>query len=336
LQGIKASDAILKKFPDHGETLAMKGLTLNCMNKKEEAHEFVKKGLRNDMKSHVCWHVYGLLHRSERNYQQAIKCYLQALKIKTDDQQIMRDLSLLQIQMRNLGGYVSTRRSLLTLKPQNRNNWISFCIAHHMNGSHTQALKIMDAYLKTLEEKRKTTYEDSEMMLYKAQLYEEGGQKKEALDHLNNPAVERLIMDKLGMNVVKGRLLLELGEWDEAEKVYLNLLEINPEQYGYHCGYQCAVLKTAEFAGLDKCNLPVNTSASLTQEQREDLSSRYEAFQEKEPKCNAHARIALHLGLVYAEGAGSASVLPFLSRPFSAVLPISHRHPPPPPIYRFT
>jgi hypothetical protein len=29
-KAVKAADAILKKFPDHGETLAMKGLTLKC------------------------------------------------------------------------------------------------------------------------------------------------------------------------------------------------------------------------------------------------------------------------------------------------------------------
>jgi tetratricopeptide (TPR) repeat protein len=304
------SDQILKKFPDHGETLAMRGLTLNCLKKKEEAHEYVKRGLRNDMTSHVCWHVYGLLHRSERNYQQAIKCYLQALKIKTDDQQIMRDLSLLQIQMRNLAGYVDTRRNLLTLKPQNRNNWISFVIAHHMNGSPQQALKIMDAYLKTLEEHRVASYEDSEMMLYKAQLFDEGGQKQEALDHLNSDAVAKVITDKLGMNVMKGRLLVELGKWEEAEKMFLDLLDINPEQYSYHCGFQCAVLKTAEFINLQGCDLPVSQSASLTQEQREELSRRYEDFQKKKPKCNAYARIALHLGLVHAEGAGSFAASP--------------------------
>lgn len=38
----------------HPETLAMKGLTLNCLGKKEEAYELVRRGLRNDLKSHVC------------------------------------------------------------------------------------------------------------------------------------------------------------------------------------------------------------------------------------------------------------------------------------------
>jgi N-alpha-acetyltransferase 15/16, NatA auxiliary subunit len=49
-KAIKQADIILKRFPNHGETLAMKGLTLNYMNKREEAHALVKEGLRNDMR----------------------------------------------------------------------------------------------------------------------------------------------------------------------------------------------------------------------------------------------------------------------------------------------
>lgn len=58
-KGVKTADQILKKFPEHGETLALKGLTLNCLDRKEEAYEHVSRGLRVDVKSHVCWHVYG-------------------------------------------------------------------------------------------------------------------------------------------------------------------------------------------------------------------------------------------------------------------------------------
>lgn len=32
----------------------MKGLTLNCLGKKEEAYDLVRRGLRNDLRSHVC------------------------------------------------------------------------------------------------------------------------------------------------------------------------------------------------------------------------------------------------------------------------------------------
>lgn len=62
------------------ETLSMKGLILNYCNKKAEAYECAQKGLKNDLKSHVCWHVYGLIQRSDRKYDEAIKCYRNALK----------------------------------------------------------------------------------------------------------------------------------------------------------------------------------------------------------------------------------------------------------------
>lgn len=51
------------------------------------------------------WHVYGLLQRSDKKYDEAIKCYRNALKWDKDNLQILRDLSLLQIQMRDLEGY---------------------------------------------------------------------------------------------------------------------------------------------------------------------------------------------------------------------------------------
>jgi len=53
-KGLKAAEQILKKFPEHGETLAMKGLFLNHMDRKEEAHDFVRKGIRYDLNSHIC------------------------------------------------------------------------------------------------------------------------------------------------------------------------------------------------------------------------------------------------------------------------------------------
>ena len=83
----------------------MKGLTLNCLGRKEEAYDYVRRGLRNDLKSHVCWHVYGLLQRSDKKYDEAIKCYRNALKWEPENIQILRDLSLLQVQMRDLEGY---------------------------------------------------------------------------------------------------------------------------------------------------------------------------------------------------------------------------------------
>ena len=94
------------------ETLSMKGLTLNCMDRKSEAYELVYQSynsclsddpalifvlVQNDLKSHVCCNVYGLLYRSEREYRETIKCYRNALRIDPDNIEILCDLSHLQV-----------------------------------------------------------------------------------------------------------------------------------------------------------------------------------------------------------------------------------------------
>jgi peptide alpha-N-acetyltransferase len=93
----------------------MKGLIMNCLGRKEEAYDLVKKGLKNDLRSHVCWHVFGLLQRSDKKYDEAIKCYRNALKWDKDNVQILKDLSLLQIQMRDLEGF-RVRQDFTSLK----------------------------------------------------------------------------------------------------------------------------------------------------------------------------------------------------------------------------
>ena len=43
------------------------------MNRKGEALELARKGLKNDFRSGTCWHVYGLILRAEKKYEEAIK-----------------------------------------------------------------------------------------------------------------------------------------------------------------------------------------------------------------------------------------------------------------------
>lgn len=50
------------------------------MDKRAEAYECVKLGLRSDLKSSICWHAYGLCYRADRKYADAVKSYRNALK----------------------------------------------------------------------------------------------------------------------------------------------------------------------------------------------------------------------------------------------------------------
>lgn len=240
--GLKFCKQILSnpKFAEHGETLAMKGLTLNCLGKKEEAYDLVRRGLRNDLKSHVCWHVYGLLQRSDKKYDEAIKCYRNALKWDKDNLQILRDLSLLQIQMRDLEGYRETRYQLLQLRPAQRASWIGYAIAYHLLEDYEMAAKIIEEFRKTQQTSPdKVDYEYSELLLYQNQVLREAGLYKEALDHLSN--YEKQICDKLAVEETRGELLLKLERLDEATEVYRRLQERNPENWSYYHGLEKAL-----------------------------------------------------------------------------------------------
>ncbi|XP_017912289.1 PREDICTED: N-alpha-acetyltransferase 16, NatA auxiliary subunit isoform X4 [Capra hircus] len=209
--GLKFCKMILSnpKFAEHGETLAMKGLTLNCLGKKEEAYEFVRKGLRNNVKSHVCWHVYGLLQRSDKRYDEAIKCYRNALKLDKDNLQILRDLSLLQIQMRDLEGYRETRYQLLQLRPTQRASWIGYAIAHHLLKDYEMALKLLEEFRQTQQvPPSKIDYEYSELILYQNQVMREADLFQESLEHIET--YEKQICDKLLVEEIKGEKFREL------------------------------------------------------------------------------------------------------------------------------
>ena len=72
---VKTADAILAKAPEHGETVAIKGLVLFSMHEREEGLRLTKLGVRYDLNSFICWHALGIVHRMDRNYHESLKCY---------------------------------------------------------------------------------------------------------------------------------------------------------------------------------------------------------------------------------------------------------------------
>ncbi|KAI9286969.1 NMDA receptor-regulated protein 1-domain-containing protein [Umbelopsis sp. AD052] len=229
-KGLKLADTILKKFPEHGETLAMKGLFLNNLEKKEEGYEFVKKGLRFDLTSHICWHVFGLLYRSDKNYEEAAKCYTHALKYNKSDMQILRDFALLQTQMRHYDALIETRTQLLQAKPTNPPFWIGVALAYQLVGKYDIAIQVLEAHESALRE-QSVNFEQSELLMYHNSLVEESGDIEKALEHLET--IEPKVCDKRAWKVKKAEFLLKLNRSEEAETAYRLLISENPDNYSY-------------------------------------------------------------------------------------------------------
>ncbi len=214
----------------------MKALIISHQGHSEEAFALAKSALKINMKSHVCWHVYGLLYRADKNYEESIKAYKFALRLEPDSAPIQRDLAHLQIQMRDFEGYISSRRNMLQQKPGFRQNWTALAIAHHLAGNYEDAENTLTTYEETLKSKpTRADIEHWEAVLYKNYIIAESGEVEKALEHLE--AVGKKAPDVLAVMEMKADYLVRLGRKPEAEAAYAELLDRNPDDSAYYDGW---------------------------------------------------------------------------------------------------
>jgi peptide alpha-N-acetyltransferase len=88
-------------------------------------------------------------------------------------------------------------------------------------------------------------FEQSELLLYQNMILRESGQLQLALEKLEENSAH--IVDRLSYMEIRGGmktraltmpiigdLLIQLGKWDAAEKVYWQLIDRNPENLDYY------------------------------------------------------------------------------------------------------
>ncbi|SNX81905.1 related to n-terminal acetyltransferase 1 [Melanopsichium pennsylvanicum] len=270
--GLKTADTILKKFPDHGETVAMKGLLLGSTARREEGIELAKKGVRLDLTSFICWHALGILHRQDRNFEEAIKCYTQALRIEGGGNiNLLRESAFLQLMLRKYAPMVENRLTLLRMQPHLRINWIGLAVAHHLAGAKEEAVKVLQGYENVMRDIPARNYEHSEVLLYHASILEEQAKYQEALDLMENQS-ERIV-DLRGKQEAQARCFAGLGNKEDAEALWRGLIKSNPENKRYFAGL------------LNLLGITDKSSAQAVQV--------FKGLQEAHPKSTAAKRLAL-------------------------------------------
>ena len=271
-RGLKTADLILKKVPKHGDTMAMKALIINAQGKTEEAFALGKEALTCDMKSHICWHVYGLLYRANKNFEEAIKAYKFALKLEPDSQQIQRDLAILQVQMRDYQGYIQSRTIMLQSRPSARSSWTALAIAHHLAGNLADAENVLSKYDGTLKSTpSRHDLEHSEAIMYKNSLIAEQGDYERALEHLESDGKHNL--DRLAVLEYRAEYLRKLGRKEDASKVYRQLLDRNSDHPDYY-------KKLLEVMDIPLDNVKARKAI-------------YDEYAEKSPRCDVARRVPL-------------------------------------------
>ncbi|CAE7222157.1 unnamed protein product [Rhizoctonia solani] len=236
-KAIKTADTILKKSPTHGETICMKGLVFtNMPGKRDEGVELVRKGLALGLESHICWHVYGLVLKQEKNYAQALGAYSRALKYDVDNMNILRDAAQLQMQLRQFDQLVQTRHTLLSLRPTMRQSWVALAVAYQMNGDLEKADKVLVNYKSMLKNVPDYDCEHSELLLYHLRIMESLGKHEEVLAALDVYSKQREILDRTAIVEFRARNLSKANRKAEAAHEWTTLIEQNYESYAYYRG----------------------------------------------------------------------------------------------------
>lgn len=219
------------------ETLCMKGLVLTHMGRREEGIELVKKGVRLDLTSHICWHVFGLIQKGEKNYEEALKSYTQALRFDKENMNILRDAATLQTHLRMFDALVDTRHTLLKLRPNVRQAWIALAVAHHLAGNSAEAIKVLEHYNRSLKDVTAYDADHSETLLFLIRLLSPSDPER-ALNLLDTSAKERAIVDKTAIMELRASLLSQRSpKSNDAEHAWRVLIEHNPDSLEYYHGY---------------------------------------------------------------------------------------------------
>lgn len=253
-KALKLVDQNLKKNSSHAESLALKGCCNYNLGHKAEAEPYIVKATTKDPNNYLVDHLAGIYYRSTDNYPEAAKWFKAAVDNGLPNTLLLRDLSLLQSQVRDFKNLRESRQAFLESQPGYRANWTAVAVAHHLNKDYDACVSTLAKIENIIKEhlQEQDRYEQSECVLYKNSIIAEAGNFSRALEDLENDKSE--IRDMTSYMEYKAKYLLLLGQLKEASVVYRQLLQRNPDNVGYY-----NLLETA----LGTANGPVETRLAL-------------------------------------------------------------------------
>ncbi|KAF3989288.1 hypothetical protein FT663_02835 [Candidozyma haemuli var. vulneris] len=233
-KALKLVDQNLKKNSSHAESLALKGCCNFYLGHKSEAEPYIIKATSKDSGNYLVDHLAGIYYRSIDNYPEAAKWFKAAVDNGSPNTLLLRDLSLLQSQVRDFKNLKDSRQRFLESQPGYRANWTAVAVAHHLDKDYDACVstlaKIENIIKDHLQEQDR--YEQNECVLYKSNVIAEAGNYARALEDLENDKAE--IRDMTSYMEYKAKYLMLLGQQKEASVIYRQLLQRNPDDVGYY------------------------------------------------------------------------------------------------------
>lgn len=169
-----------------------------------------------------------------RNYAQALKCYIQAMKNDINNFNVIRDLSYLQLYLRQFNSFLDSARKCVNIRPNMIINWTTYAFAQYLAGNFESAYKLMD----TCEKIGTTSLNDqnkNEMVFFQNHMLIKQNKYEEALTFLKNN--ENNVLDKFTFIEKMVEVASKINRKEEVIEYVNKGLKINSENMNLILAY---------------------------------------------------------------------------------------------------
>ena len=204
----KLCDRMISKNPKDDQALALKGLNYYFLQKPELGEQILKQALKANFKSPVAWHFYAIFHKERGNYSQAMKSYNKALNFAPTNFNIIRDLSYMQLYLRQLDSFVQTCKLGVENKPGMLINWVTLAFSYSLVKDYKSALAALNSVEKLGKETLKKN-DIHELKLFNAMIQSKDKKYEEAMNyliHFKSELIDKpMVYDMIVQNAIKAK-----------------------------------------------------------------------------------------------------------------------------------
>ena len=213
----------------------MKGLSELGLGEKVIAEKLIKESLKISMKNSKVWHFYALFHKEQKNYAQAVKCYMFANKYEPDNLNIIKDLSNLLLYLGHFEDFSKYSLQCVTIKSSLSVNWIQYSLAEYFLKHYEKALQHIDSVLKNFEDTMKKQ-EMHEVLVFKSNILFKLNRYEECIDLLEKN-MDKWCVDRATFIEKIISACIKTNNVEKGIKYCKIALKINPENIFIYLSY---------------------------------------------------------------------------------------------------
>ena len=237
-------DKMLLKNPKDDQALALKGLNYYFLQKPQLGEQTIKAALKNNLKSPVAWHFYAIFQKESGNYVQAMKLYNKALNYAPTNFNIIRDLSYMQLYLRQIDSFVETCRLGVSNKPGMIINFITLAFAFTLDKNYRNALIALKS-AETLGRGKLKKNDIHEIKLFNAFIQNKDGKYEEAMNyliHFKNELIDKpMVYELIIQNAIKAK------KYNIGLNYCKKALELNPDNINLIISYFLMTVDNIDF-----------------------------------------------------------------------------------------